>query len=217
MEPLSMIAATKAIGQAAVRLYGFIEGFKHVDDNTRALHQELTALAHTALVVEDTLQRPELWAFQDANLWTDADEVLRSCQMSLKRLEDSCRGLHNSQKRNTAQRVMVQVKLDMKDDAIRRMREQLGSHRLALQTITGMINIYISAKAPQVVLDVVQPQLETLTNMISQLSKAQERMEKEALDDRPSSIVATNKRVLYSAQSVVDAMSIVGDARYVYP
>lgn len=215
IEPNSVIAAAKLVGQGATQLYSFIKGIGTVDAVTKALYEELNVLANTADTVGKTLQKPELQVYQDAELWTDADDTLKACQVSLRQLKKSCTGLKAGPGgRNLVERGLAQAKLEMKGEAIQKARDQLSSHTMALQIVIAMVNIHVSSKNPQIILDQVNPQLDLLTKMVQKLLEAQEKMKREDLDDHTSAIVMTHQRVADSARSLIHEMSVAGDARY---
>lgn len=84
------ISTARGIYQTTAALYTFITIAKVIDSTTKALYDEIATLNRTASTVESVLQRPELQAFHDAELWTVADKSLKVCAISLERLEDSC-------------------------------------------------------------------------------------------------------------------------------
>lgn len=103
MAELSIIATAGAVAKLAygctVSLYSLISSSRDVDNNIEALYSEADQLRQTATSVETTLQRPELEAFQDAALWTDADASLRACVESLTRFDKTLKGLRSSRGR----------------------------------------------------------------------------------------------------------------------
>lgn len=218
MDPLTIAGTAAGIGKlvysCSTGLSSFISQSKDVDLTVQALYGETNMLGESAAAVETILARPGLEAFQDAELWPKAQACLDACSVSLRRLHKSFRGL--DEKNNTVlAKGYAQVKLDMKKEDIRKMREQLQSHRLALLTISAMINVHISSAAPALVLDNVVPRLDTLEHLITSLLDRNQRVQRQPeQDDHESMILLANQRLAETAQSLVDEVNtVVGDTR----
>lgn len=222
VDPLTLVGAAAGIGKLVYScptgLSSFISQCKDVDLTVQALHDETNMLGESAAAVESILARPGLDAFQDAELWPKAQACLDACSGSLRRLQKSLRGL-DQKSSNALAKGYSQVKLDMKKEDIRKMREQLQSHRLALLTISAMINVHISSTAPALILDNVVPRLDTLERLIASLldhnlnGKAEGHPQQ---DDHESIILHANQMLAEVAQGLVDEVStVVGDTRLV--
>ena len=98
------------------------------------------------------------------------------------------------------------------------MREQLQSQRLALLTISAVINVHISSTAPALILDNVVPRLNTQERLIASLLDRGRRMERQDEQDEHESIILhATQNLAEVAQSLVDEVNtvVVGDARCV--
>lgn len=77
MDPVSIAAAAGEVAKLALgcttSLYSFIKQNKNIDDTVQGLYNEVESLKLTARSVESTLERPDLVAFKDLQLWADAE------------------------------------------------------------------------------------------------------------------------------------------------
>jgi len=220
VDPLTLAGAAAGIGRlvysCSTGLSTFISQSKDVYLTVRALHDETNMLGESAAAVESILARPGLDAFQDAELWQKAQACLDACSVSLRRLQKSFRGL-DVQSSNAVAKGYTQIKLDMRKEDIRKLREQLQSHRLALLTISAMINVHISSTAPTLILDNVVPRLDTLERLIAFLLNHHGKAEGHPRqDDHESIILNANQMLAEVAQSLIDEVNtVVGDTRLV--
>lgn len=210
MDPVSIAGAANGVAKLAVSctstLYSFISDHKNVDGNIRALYDEVDGLKQTAKSVESMLERPDLHAYNDLQLWTDADAALKASDGSLRRLENQLRGVDTVERRGTSffSRGVAQIKLNMKDEDIIKVRCQLHSHRLALQLIVQLIGVHVSAAGPAIILAEVVPQLTMLVSMLQAHNQnTRNRSSIDNLDDNESGILRSNDRLAQTAHELV--------------
>jgi len=178
VEPLSILSAVGAVSKLAysctTSMYSFIQKTANVDSNVKSLFNEVEQLRQASNNVESVLQRPELEAFQDAELWTNAKYSLRACEDSLLKLDHSLRGLKpRRQSKNIFRKPVTQIKLDFTEEQIKNFRNEVQSHTSALHTLLHMINVHIASSGPSVVLDHVMPMLAELTYYVRALKGQQ--------------------------------------------
>lgn len=223
MDPLSVAGIASGVAKLAygcsTSLYSFISGVQSVDGNVRALYDEVQALRETAKSVETLLERPELQSLglNNAQLWTQAHDTLRGSENSLRRLEACIPTMRTtageSGQRNLIGRGLTQLKLNMKGEEIAKMRAQVHSHWLGMQTVISIVGVHVAGSTPIVLMNELIPRLNTIINML-QADDQRVRERAQSLDEVESVILRNNNRLAHSAQAVVDeVMSSVDDTR----
>jgi len=221
VDPVSVAGAAggviKLVYSCSTDLYTFINQSKVVDQNVQALYDEVKQLGETSEAVESTLRKPGLDAFQDAELWSKARDSIDACSKSLNRLKASFNNLHSAKQhtKNPFSKAYAQFRLDLNDSQITSMRRQMQSHRLALLTISSMINVHVASVAPALVMEVVVPRLEVLEKLISSLVESNTELEKQTtpttqtLDEHESALLRTNHQLVEVAEQIVEEVNTV--------
>ena len=226
MDPISVYTVISLAAGCGKDLYTFISASKDVDVNVKALYDEVGALEKTSRAVEATLERGDLGAFQDAMLWDDARASLGACDASLRSLQKDIRGVSSvkgeDKTMNNFGKAVAQLKLNMKEDEIRKHRDQLQSHRLSLLAIVQMIAVHVSASAPSIILEQLMPRMQLLESYVTMIHESNSRLEQRLAgekDEDGSIILQASKRVIQNAETLLHgvAETIADDDRYVHP
>ena len=156
-----------ATASAGFRLVRFVNASTHVNDEIRALKDELEGLKSTAATVTAILGERELDAFEVASISTPAFELVRLCEKATREFELQIRSLRPSpNERWTPGDLVRQGRVTLKVESIATMRAQIHTHSVNLNTVIGGLQIHISALTAPTVLDILAPKLEVLLRQL---------------------------------------------------
>lgn len=212
-----LVQEATSIAKIATNIYSFVSGSTDVNDRFTALHDEASHLERTAKSLESLLARPDLDAFQDGEVWADARDSLAACEDTLQSFDKKIRSLRASKADGWRPKDLIrQGKADLNEEGVGKLRSQLVTHRLALQTIIGIVNVHISSKSPEIILSVIVPRLEELrlaqkamqadlrTTRAAQAASAHVNEEEVLILQNSSKLSDTATRVVEETSSIVE-------------
>lgn len=210
----SASALAKLAASSAIWMYTFVDGQQTINDDIRALHDELRHLQQNVDGFRTLLEMPELQAIQDARLWSDASETLLSCDASLRRFEAKVSKLKPSSKGTWSPKDMLRgLKRDIRHEGLVNARRELQSHNLALLGVQSKISVYVAMRGPGLVaeelisrlLPRLLTRLDTVSDRVASMESTHQ-VEAEAADE-PASL----SKMLQT--KIEETANIVGRAR----
>ena len=150
MDPLTIITTiattTRIVTTLSVKLYGFINDTRQVNNTLRTLHREVQSLENIITAIDHVLQRPTtqtlLQQDEDCDLGGAVNDSLVECKNTLEAL-DSFLDRFQSQDRlpTIIQQTQKQIKLRWRSDELCTLRVQMSSHSSAMQLALQTINV----------------------------------------------------------------------------
>jgi hypothetical protein len=176
---LAIIGSAGAVTRLAVNsgiwMYEFVDGQLSVNDDIRALHDELRHLQQNADGLKSLLEMPELEAIQDERLWSDASQTLVSCEQALKRFEAKVRKLKPSSRGKwTPKDIYRELNREFRHGGLVNARAELQSHNLALAGVQGKLSIYVAIRGPGLFADEIISRL--LPRLLTKLDIVSDRI-----------------------------------------
>jgi len=150
-----------ATANAGYRVIRFVYDSTHVNAEIQALENELEGLEKTAATAADVLGERELHAFQGADISTNASELLKLCKTAVHEFKLKTRSLKPSRGGKwTPADLLRQARIMSMMESISRMRAQIHTHSVNLNTVIGLFGLIVSATTAPQILEVVMPQVE---------------------------------------------------------
>ena len=217
MDPATILtgafAISKVVHSCSSSLFTFIEDVANADKTIRSLYSEVESLRRSLDSITKALESSSVKKHEKLHLWGDVNDCLTDCGRTVqdfnRRLEQIKR--KDAGNSNVIKSAIEAFRLNFRVEEIITLRAQMLSYSCAMQTILQTITVHISSSSPDVILDELGPQLQTLLRLVTNLHNA-------ALppDAGSSALRRSRTRLERSAKEVASKASAVVSSRYVY-
>ncbi|KAF1992990.1 hypothetical protein P154DRAFT_528101 [Amniculicola lignicola CBS 123094] len=227
MDPVSIAAAAASITATSLKisyaLYTFVNDVRDIDNNVKALHDEILGLSR----VSDAIQRA--WARdatviasrakEDGCLWIAVQESLLDCDGVVQRLKVTIERASKSGGigRILTKKVSKTIKLNLREKEVEQYRRQIHTHCNAMQTglSTIQISLQLSNKAEQASM------IRSLEELRQHMIGMREAIEPGGVYDTFSNLPDSEKRTAKALRHFVQqaesfhssSSTVVGDTR----
>jgi hypothetical protein len=174
------------------------------------LYAETESLSRSLESITTVLQNPSIERHNRLPIWEDVHECLSQCQRSILAFDQRLEKIKpkETDSGNILKKSLDAFKLHFRDDEVKMLRTQLQSHTTALQMVLQMITVHINSNVPEVILNVLSPQIQLLVKLVTQLHTSSF-----ALGNADAGLRRSRTRLEKSAKQVASRASAVISSR----